>query len=287
MNSLKDKIKIMGIGFNPYTQEDLSASIQKALLSAGKTRVIKANGEFLHRAMKDKEFLETMNTADICIADGAGVLWADKFLSIPATKIPIIKHVQVFIQLFFTALGLVFTPKSIRKKLPGRLSGLDVFYNMMESAVATESSVFYFGARPEVLSQAIGAIKKKMPGLKIAGYHDGYSDKGSKVIEKINQSKAGLLIVALGSPEQDYWIRDNIGKLESVRVAVGEGGSFDMIAGAARRAPKFIQKINLEWLWRAFTIKNLTNNAPHRFRRAWNAVPGFMWETYKWKVKND
>jgi N-acetylglucosaminyldiphosphoundecaprenol N-acetyl-beta-D-mannosaminyltransferase len=284
---MKDKIEIAGVGFSPLTYDGLFEEVKKCLAGDKRARVIKANGEFLHRALNNKEFRDTMNSANVCIADGVGILWADKYLSLSVTNLPVLKHVQAAWQLLWTGAGLLLSPKKIKNKLPERLSGVEVFYAMMRAAIAEKKSVFYFGARPEVLEKAVKIIKEKFPELNIADYADGYGDKGEVIIERINKSGASLLIVALGSPEQDYWIRDNLNKLKNIRVAAGEGGSFDAIAGAAKRAPKIIQSMSLEWLWRMFTVKNLTNNAPHRFKRAWNAVPGFMFAVMKWKINND
>lgn len=285
---MKNKVKIVGVKFDPLTYADLYKWISTSLKGDSKNQIVKANGEFLHRALTNKKFFDLMNSASLCIADGVGILWADKYLSLklPTTNYQLLKKMAAFWQLLYSGVALIFNPKWIKNDLPERLSGVEVFYTMMKACAESNEPVFYLGARPEIIEKAVGVIKERVPNLKVAGYKDGYGDKGKEIIEMINKTDATLLIVALGSPEQDYWIQENLPKLKNIKVAVGEGGSFDSIAGAAKRAPKLIQSINLEWLWRMFTIKNLTNNAPHRFKRAWNAVLGFMFEAMRWKVKN-
>jgi N-acetylglucosaminyldiphosphoundecaprenol N-acetyl-beta-D-mannosaminyltransferase len=92
-----------------------------------------------------------------------------------------------------------------------------------------------------------------------------------------------LLIVALGSPKQEYWIRDHLSRLKSVRVAVGEGGSLDFIAGEFRRAPRWMRESGLEWSWRLFMNKSKTKTGS-RPRRVWNAVPLFICKVVAWKL---
>ena len=92
-----------------------------------------------------------------------------------------------------------------------------------------------------------------------------------------------MLVVALGSPKQEFWIRDNSPRLKSVRVAVGEGGSLDFIAGEFHRAPEWMQRIGLEWSWRLFMNKSRSKTGS-RPRRVWNAVPVFISHVVAWKL---
>jgi N-acetylglucosaminyldiphosphoundecaprenol N-acetyl-beta-D-mannosaminyltransferase len=92
-----------------------------------------------------------------------------------------------------------------------------------------------------------------------------------------------LLVVALGSPKQEYWIRDHLSRLKSVRVAVGEGGSLDFIAGEFRRAPRWMRESGLEWSWRLLMNKSKTKTGS-RPRRVWNAVPLFIYKVVAWKL---
>jgi N-acetylglucosaminyldiphosphoundecaprenol N-acetyl-beta-D-mannosaminyltransferase len=103
-------------------------------------------------------------------------------------------------------------------------------------------------------------------------------------VTEINKTNAALLVVALGSPKQEIWINDNISKLKNIRVAVGEGGTLDRIANPSQRAPKLVNRIGIEWLWRIFFNKSKTGTS-NRLKRAWNAVPVYIYKTVKWKIK--
>ncbi|MEI6266697.1 MAG: WecB/TagA/CpsF family glycosyltransferase [bacterium] len=274
-------VSIFDIDIPGNTFSDLDSWVQNKLLADKQVTVAKVNSEFLLRSLKKPDFKKYLQNSDLNIPDGIGVLWAAKYLSLPSNN-----PINTVWQMVYTGAALVFNHNYAKDVLLERLSGVEVFKTMLEACAKSEKSVYIFGAKPEVLDKAIKNIHKEFPGLKIAGSHDGYSNKGSEVVADINKSGAEMLIVALGSPEQEYWIRDNIVKLPTIRVAVGEGGSLDYIAGNNVRAPKFFQRIGLEWLWRGLFAKNLTTDGGHRFRRVWNAVPVFIYEVVKWKLKN-
>lgn len=188
----------------------------------------------------------------------------------------------------YTGASLIFYPKYCRQPIGENIPGLDAMFLMLEAAQDARESVYFFGAEEQILPKAIKGIQKKIPKLKIAGFHEGYNYKDTDMIKAINKSGAKLLIVALGSPKQEYWIRDNLGKLENIRVAVGEGGSLDRIADPSEKAPKWMQAVSLEWLWRLFTGVNRTGDPDRRTKsrmgRIWNAVPVFIYNVVKWKL---
>jgi N-acetylglucosaminyldiphosphoundecaprenol N-acetyl-beta-D-mannosaminyltransferase len=280
-----EKVSIFGVKISPLSFGDISIRVVEDLKGTAPVTISKAPSEFLLRAEKNPEFKVYLNQSDFVISDGIGVLWAAKYLSLPMTKVPVLRNIQAVWQMIYSGAALVFNHNYAKDVLPERLSGTEVFYTMLEACQEAGKSVYFFGARPEVLKKSVKNIQSKYPKLKIAGFRDGYSDKGQRVIDDINKTKPELLIVALGSPEQEFWVRDNLAKLPSVRVAVGEGGSLDYVAGVNVRAPKLIQKIGLEWLWRGLFAKNLTNTEGHRLKRVWNAVPVFIWHVVKYKLK--
>jgi N-acetylglucosaminyldiphosphoundecaprenol N-acetyl-beta-D-mannosaminyltransferase len=166
------------------------------------------------------------------------------------------------------------------------MPGQEAFYLMLEVAEKEMRNVYILGGEQDVLDRALEKIKEKFSKLKIAGSMEGWNFKDEEAIKDINKSGAELLIVALGSPRQEFWIRDNIDKLKTVKVAVGEGGTLDFVAGTFKRAPQWMNKLGIEWLWRLIMNKSKTQTGS-RLKRVWNAVPVFIWEVYKYKVKNE
>jgi N-acetylglucosaminyldiphosphoundecaprenol N-acetyl-beta-D-mannosaminyltransferase len=282
------KVRILNTEINAITASGLKDTVKDFLTGDDKKKIGKVNTEFLLRAIKDDEFQKVLDGCDINIADGKGVLWAAKYLSLPLTKIPILRQIQAIWQMKYTGASLIFHPKYCRKPISENIPGLDAMLLMLEAAEDVGAPVYFFGAETRVLPEAIEKIKSRYPKLKIAGYHDGYDYEDIEIVKDINKSGAKLLIVALGSPKQEYWIRDHYNQLKSIRLAVGEGGTLDFVAGSSKRAPKFMQKMGIEWLWRLFTGVNRTGvpgkRAKSRMGRVWNAVPVFIYNVVKFKL---
>lgn len=275
-------IEIFGVKLRPILEKDIFAAISAR---AGKQIFIaKANGEFLLRARQNKEFRNLLNSADVIIPDGVGLLWAARYMCLPLTSVPVFRQIQALWQMIYTGASLVFYPSFCRWPLPESFPGQNCFYLMLAEAEKRGLRVYFFGAEEGVLKKSLALIKKRFPKLLVAGSHDGYSDKGKKVIDDINNSKAELLFVALGSPEQEFWIRDNLSKLKTVKAAVGEGGTHDFVAGISKRAPRLINRLGLEWLWRVFFSPNRTTDAGHRLARVWQGVPVLIFEVIRYKL---
>jgi N-acetylglucosaminyldiphosphoundecaprenol N-acetyl-beta-D-mannosaminyltransferase len=256
-------------------------------LADNRTRVIgKVPSEFLVRSLRDQEFRAYLGATDLNVADGIGVLWAARFLTLDTVQAPVLRQLQTLWQATYSLASLVLHPAFCREPIPERIRGLDALFVMLEAAQEARAPVYFLGARPQVNEAARQKIKAKYPGLIIAGGRDGYSLDDDVNAGDINQSGAALLIVALGSPKQEYWIRDNLHRLTNVKVAVGEGGTLDLIAGGYRPAPGWMQSANLEWLWRLTMHRQNKTGGTSRARRVWNAVPVFIYHTVKWKLEH-
>lgn len=253
----------------------------KGLLS-----IAKINSEFLMRALKNEEFKKCINSFELCLADGVGVLWAAKYLSLPLVNITGLRQAQVVWQMVYSGASLVFYPGYCREPIPHAFRGTDMMYDMVELAEKNRTSIYLLGAPKETLEQVVVNLEARYPELDIVGHHDGYDFENEEIIDEINVSGAKMLFVALGSPTQEYWIRDNMKKLKFVRVAVGEGGTFNFIGGSYRRAPKIFKTLGVEWLWRLFANKNTTTTEKSRLIRVWNAVPVFIYKVVQSKIGN-
>ncbi len=188
-------------------------------------------------------------------------------------------------QAAFSLSSLVFRPSYCRSPIPERIPGVDALMAMLEAAEEADVPVYFLGAAADVNLKARSEIQARMPRLKIAGGRDGYVQDWSPALKEIDDSKAVMLVVALGCPKQEFWIRDHLAGLRHVKVAVGEGGSLDFIAGDFARAPQWLQHVGLEWFWRLFMNRNKTGSTS-RARRIWNAVPVFIHQTVRWKLQH-
>jgi N-acetylglucosaminyldiphosphoundecaprenol N-acetyl-beta-D-mannosaminyltransferase len=278
-------MKIFNVKIDKYTKAQLEGLISEAFKKSHKIKISKINTEFLQRSLADKNFLEVLESSNLNIADGRGVLWAARYLTLPISGNRFLKSIQAIWQMVYSGAGIVLHPKSIAHPIPEAIPGVEAFKLMMKTAMDNKAGVFLFGSSDATLKLAAGNIKQEFPSLKISGTLNGYDfqkDNKIDVVGEINKTDAKVLIVALGSPKQEHWINDNINKLKNIRIAVGEGGTLDRIANPAQKSPKFINKIGLEWLWRTLFNKTKIN----RFRRFWNAVPAFIYQVVKWKIKN-
>jgi N-acetylglucosaminyldiphosphoundecaprenol N-acetyl-beta-D-mannosaminyltransferase len=277
------KIRVTSADIAALTRDEFRTQVVGSLRGTRATAIAKVNSEFLLRALDDPEFRDFLSTTGFNIADGAGVLWAARFLTLKNTRIPALRQLQILWQAAYSLGSLTLFPRFCSTPIPERIPGVDALFIMLQAAQEADVSVYFLGAGQDINSRARLQIQARMPKLKIAGGRDGYTEDWDSVLREIDDSGAALLVVALGSPKQEYWIRDHLHQLRGVKVAVGEGGSLDFIAGDFRRAPDWLQRVGLEWFWRLFMNRNKTGSVS-RARRIWNAVPVFISRTIRWKL---
>jgi N-acetylglucosaminyldiphosphoundecaprenol N-acetyl-beta-D-mannosaminyltransferase len=167
---------------------------------------------------------------------------------------------------------MVLRPSAIRKPLPEPMAGIDLTWEMLGALDRAGASVFLLGGSPAESEGARREIAARFPDLRIAGARAGHfrlrGDENEQVLAQINEAAPDALLVAMGFPRQEKWIAENLDRLK-VRVAVAEGGSFTFIAGAVPRAPRWMRRSGLEWLFRLA-------RQPWRLRRQL-ALPLFVW----------
>lgn len=278
-------MKILGIEIANISSDSFAEYIKDAIKKDKKYKISKVNTEFLQRSLDDRDFAKVLNSADLNIVDGRGVLWAARYLTMPISDSKVARPIQAVWQMIYSGALIIFNPKFITYPISETIPGVEAFKLMLKVASDNNAGVFLFGGSENTLDLAIKNIKQEFPNLKISGYLNGYdyqTDKNINPVDEINKTDAKMLIVALGSPRQEYWIDENIDKLKNIKIAVGEGGTLDRIAKPAQQSPGLINKIGLEWLWR--TLFNASKK--NRFGRLWNAVPLFIYRVLEWKIKN-
>lgn len=193
------------------------------------------NAEIVMMAQKDPEYKDILNKTDLNVPDGSGVIFASKIY---------------------------------KEDLPERVAGFDLMMELIKVASAKKYKIYLLGAKSDVVKGAYLNLKKQYSEIDIVGFHDGYfsKDDEAEIINDINEKKTDLLFVALGAPKQEKWIYENRDKLKA-KVAIGVGGSFDVIAGKVTRAPEIYRKLGLEWFYRLL-------KEPWRYKRMM-ALPKF------------
>jgi N-acetylglucosaminyldiphosphoundecaprenol N-acetyl-beta-D-mannosaminyltransferase len=162
--------------------------------------------------------------------------------------------------------------------LPRRVGGSDLVWSGSEQAARLQHRIFLLGGREGVAAAAANTLTGRYPDLAIAGTCPGSPDRDeeSEITRLIRASRADILFVAFGAPEQELWIARNL-EASGVYVAIGVGGSLDYLAGTARRAPEWFQEHGLEWLWRLA-------HQPRRWKRML-ALPQFAWRVFRSPVR--
>lgn len=303
----------MGIPFDPITQIETLNTIRDRLHQAKVTRIVTINAEFVLTAQKNPEFKKVLQTADLRLADGIGPIWASHFLkeitnykscTEPAERILITNSITLyalsftlFLRLCCSLLLLPFFPKHYYDPLPERVTGIDLFLPLIELLIQENQIIFLLGGAPGVSELVIKKLHQEAPlrwslprseeGLSAFRFlTDAVSPNEAEVnqiVTLINASGATALFVAFQFPAQDIWIAKHLAKMPNIKVAMGVGGTFDFIAGTthiaykgfkARRAPKWLQKLNLEWFWRLIT-------QPFRWKRIFSATFVLIWKVYQ------
>ena len=203
--------------------------------------ILAVNPEKVIRAQQDSTLLATLRSSGLLIPDGIGVIMAIRLLDLGRAE---------------------------------RIPGAELMPKLCERAALKGYTVFLFGASAEVNQQAVAVLRDQYPGIRIVGSQHGYvkEEEMPSVIARINECQTDLLFVALGSPHQELWMARYLPQLK-VKVCQGVGGTFDVIAGRVRRAPKLFRFMHLEWFYR------LASN-PRRARRQ-TALPKFAYHVLK------
>ena len=235
ISKTRTPLSIIGVPVLPLeSYAEAVAHVEETVCTRRKSFCIAINPEKVQRAKQDKQLLGVLRQADLGICDGVGIVLAAKLLH----------------------------GKSI-----ARCTGCDLFLQLLAVGASKDWRIFLLGASPESNAGAHAKLRELHPDLTICGRQDGYFTDSRAVVERINDSGADLLFVAMGSPKQEYWISKHRAALD-VPFCMGVGGSFDILSGAATRAPRLFRKTGTEFLYR------LAAN-PRRLRRQM-ALPGFL-----------
>lgn len=274
-----NKINILGVKIDCIRSDEVLIKIQDWLKEGKKRYIVTPNPEFIIEAQKDQKFKEILNQATLSIPDGIGLLWAAKFLDL-GVKGKRLKTLKIFWQYVYTLLSLIVYPKYCREIIPERVTGIDLVFKISGLCEQRNCSIYLLGAKEGIAKIAASKLKSQFPNLKITGTFSGKPkpEADQKILAIVNHAKPDILFVAFGAPKQEKWIARNLNKLETVKIAMGVGGAFDFIAGKAKRAPKFFQKLGLEWFWRLI-------HEPRRISRIFTATYKFSWKVLQNKIK--
>ncbi len=237
----KGIVNLLGVPVAAVTMEEALDILERFVSERRTHLVVTSDASSIVRAQEDEEFRRIVQSADLVTPDGIGVVWGARLLGLPVYQ---------------------------------RVPGVELMAKLCERAAQKGWKVFLLGAKPGVAEQAAKNLQARYPGLKIVGTHHGYftSEEEPEVIAKIKSAQPDILFVAFGIPKQEKWIARHADELQ-VPICIGVGGSFDVYAGIVKRAPEWVQRLCLEWLYR--TVKD-----PRRLPRL-KAIPKLLWLVIK------
>jgi N-acetylglucosaminyldiphosphoundecaprenol N-acetyl-beta-D-mannosaminyltransferase len=245
---LSERLNIIDIWVDPVDRHEAITRV-KGFLRKGERphTVFAANPEKNFSVPKDSTLYETFKNADLLLPDGVGIVWAARILC------------------------------GVRLD---RLPGSEFIFDICRLAAENGSGIFIYGAKEESNKAAVNRLKKQFNYLKVAGRCNGYISNAEMpaLISRINNSRAEVLFLALGSPKQEKWFAKYHRELKYVKVCQCIGGTLDTIAGNVKRAPEIWQKSSLEWFYRLIM-------QPSRIRRQMNLLL-FVFAVFKIKLKH-
>lgn len=216
---MRNKINVLGVEFDNLSMNEATNQIIDFIRTGSKVhKVYTANPEFVMLADKNKNFKDVLNQGELVVPDGIGVVIASKLLKTP---------------------------------LKERVAGYDLVLQVFEKMQDQGLRVYFLGSSPGVAALAAKKIKSKYKGLRIVGTRNGYfmKEEEKTIVEEINQREPDILLVGLGAPKQERFIHQYQEVLKA-KVCIGVGGALDGFSGRIKRAPKWMIRLNLEWLYR-------------------------------------
>lgn len=257
--------KILKIRLDKTTLEKATKKAIEFAESETQHQISTPNAEILLQAQSNNKFLKALNQSHLNIPDGISLLWASKYLKISKESY---NGLKIF-QWIYSLLSIAIYPKFIKTELEERVTGVDLMRSIAKSASTKRHlRIFLLGGNQGIAEITRDNLEKEYPGINIVGTHSGSPDENKSSTELIKKSNANILFVAYGAPHQELWIARNLKNMPKVKVAMGVGGSFNFIAKAKKRAPKVMQKLGLEWVYRLI-------QEPSRIKRIFNATIKF------------
>lgn len=232
------------LGYNVYNED--KASLLEYIKGFEKVNIVSGNPEILFNGLYNEELFDEFNSPQsVIIPDGVGVVLAAKI---------------------------------VKKPVKEKIAGIEVTEDIFKYCEENNEAVYLLGTKQETLEKCVSNLKSKYTKLNICGYRNGFFnlDSCEDLITEINEKKPYAIFVAMGSPRQEKFISMYMDKLPC-RIYMGVGGSFDVFAGELKRAPKWMIKLGIEWLYRVF-------KEPWRIKRLWS-IPKFLFMVIK-KGKN-
>ena len=240
---MRVKTDVLGVLYDNVTMQEALEQGRSLLEGSEAAYCVTPNAEMAYEALHDEGFREVLNAASLVLPDGAGVVLGAKILKTP---------------------------------LKQKVAGIEFAQNLLPILEETGKRLFLLGSKPGIAELAAEKMLEKHPKLCVCGTMDGYFKEAADAVRRVNEANADVLYVCLGAPKQENFMHDHAREL-NVKLMIGLGGTLDGIAGTVKRAPKWMIRLQLEWLYRL--IKE-----PRRIGRMMR-LPKFIFAAIKMRMK--
>ncbi|EUJ30948.1 beta-1,4-N-acetyl-mannosaminyltransferase [Listeria floridensis FSL S10-1187] len=212
------RIHLLGSVLDVLSMEETLSRVEELIEAGQPSQHVVINASKINLMAENEELQKIVNASPLVNADGQSVVWAAQFLGYDVKE---------------------------------RVTGIDLFENLVAKAAEKGWKPYYFGATEEAVREVVRIHQEKYPSLKVAGFRNGYFEdvESEQIAHEIKESQADIVFVAFSSPKKEVWVNAHK-ELMQVPFVMGVGGSFDVIAGKTKRAPKWMQKTGLEWFYR-------------------------------------
>lgn len=213
-----DSVTILGLRVDRVSPKETLAAIDRFIAAQTPHHIVTADASMAVIARRDPALRAIVDNADLVTPDGAGIVWASRLLGTP---------------------------------VPHKVSGVDLVGDLCRLSGAKGYRIFFLGAAPGIAEEAAEKMRARWPGTQIVGTRDGYftPEEELGILAEIQRATPNIILVAFGIPRQEKWIERHKAALGAA-VMIGVGGSFDVFSGRVSRAPLWMQRSSLEWLYR-------------------------------------
>ncbi|MBD3342485.1 MAG: WecB/TagA/CpsF family glycosyltransferase [Candidatus Lokiarchaeota archaeon] len=239
---MKRRINFLGFLVDNLTTHEILTKIKASITSKDKMQIVPINANKIYQVQRNEKLSKIMKESELIIPEYA-IVWGSKIIGAP-----LVEHV----------------------------GGIMLMRTLLQESANQDFRFYFLGARQEIVETMVEKVAVDYPGIRIAGWRNGYFDDQNKIIDEINATDANILLAALGTPKQEYFLYENKSRLKP-NVMMGVGGSFDVFAGLRQETPAYLRH-GFEWLYR------LAQDPGNLWKRYMTTNPYFVYRVLRYRV---
>jgi len=239
---MEKRIDLLGFPVDNLTTDEILDTMNETIAANKKMQIVPINANKLYQVRENKKLAHILKSAEMVIPEYA-IVWGSRIIGTP-----LIEHV----------------------------GGVMLMRAMLENSSKKNYKFYFLGAKEEIVKTMVEKLEQDYEGIRIAGWHHGYFEDEKKMVQKINESGANILLAALGTPKQEYFLNTYKSMLNP-SVMMGVGGSFDVFAGLRQETPSYLRH-GFEWIYR------LAQDPRNLWKRYMTTNPYFVYRVFRYRL---